>query len=141
VPARHQQREERKVGRRRFEHRREQMPFEVMHPERGPSPRESEAAGDSAADQQRSDQPGPGCVSHPIELFGLGIGVRPVRVDQRQEPTDVISGRQLRHDTAVFGMHLHLAMQAMRQQPGPAVIHGAAVSSQEVSMPRHPHIR
>ena len=36
----------------------------------------------------------------------------------------MVARRQLRHDTAIFGVHLHLAVQAMGQQPGPAVVHG-----------------
>jgi hypothetical protein len=69
----------------------------------------------------------------------MGIGQR--RLDERQQPTDVIPGRQFRHDAAVFGMHLHLAMQGVRQQPDGAVVHGRRGLVAGGFDAQHPHIR
>ena len=97
----------------------------MMDAEPGTSPGKSEAAGDRPADEQRTDQSGPGGVGHAVDLPGLGVGFCECRMNQRQEPADVIPRRQLRHDPAVLR---HASRTWLCRQwdsrPGPAVVDG-----------------
>jgi hypothetical protein len=52
----------------------------------------------------------------------------------------VVPRRELGHDAAVLGMHLHLAVQPVRQQPGPAVIDGRRGLVAGGFDPQDPHI-
>ena len=98
------------------------MAFEVMDGHRGTSPGKSETAGNRPSDEQCPDQSGSGGVCDPVELVGLRGGFAKCRMNEWQQSPDVIPRRQLGHDSAVFGMHLHLAVQAMGEQPGLAVV-------------------
>jgi len=56
VPAGHEQRHERKLGSRSLQQRREQVAFEVVHPDDRFAQRIAQCRAHAAADQQRSDQ-------------------------------------------------------------------------------------
>ena len=72
------------------------------------------------ADQQRADQTRAGGVSHPVELFGQGVGVGECRVDQWQEPAYMIPGREFRHDAAVLAVNVDLRGNNVGKNPSPA---------------------
>jgi hypothetical protein len=126
VPAGHQQRDERELRRRRFEHRREQVALHVVHADRGHAPGPGQAAPDAGAHEQRPDQPGAGRVGHPVELAGRGPGVGQHPFNQRQQLAHVIARGELRHHPAELGVQAHLAVERVREQAPPRVDDGNA---------------
>ena len=126
VPARHQQGGERKPGRVRLEHRREQVAFHMMDADRRHVPGQRQAPPDGRAHEQRPGQARAGGVGHPAHLLRPGRGLVHDQLEQRQGLADVIAGRQLRHHPAVGGVQIHLRIKPMRQQAPVRVEQGHA---------------
>jgi hypothetical protein len=124
VAARDQQRDEREVRRRVFQHRRQQVALHVVHADRRHAPGPRQAAAHAGPHQQRPDQPGPGRVGHPVECLGRRAGLFKHLFYQRKQLADVVAGGELRHHAAELGMQLHLAVQGVRQQAALGVEHG-----------------
>jgi len=130
VPAGHQQRQVRERRRIRFQERRQQMSFEVMHADRRHAPRVGEAARQRGAGKQRADEAGACGVGDPVELPGRGGGTLERQPHQGQQAPDVIARGELRHDAPVGAVQLHLAEELVREQPRARIQHrgGALVA-------------
>ncbi|MCY1532759.1 hypothetical protein D9M68_680480 [compost metagenome] len=116
VAARHQQRHERKFGRVGAQERRQQMPFEVMHPQHRLAQRHAERAGHAGAHEQRAGQAGPARVGHHVELGQRAPGLGHDGFGERQHAADVVAAGQLGHHAAVGLVHGDLAVQRVRTQ-------------------------
>ena len=102
------------------------MAFEVMHADGGYAQRVSQARADAGADQQRAGQTGPGGVGDGVEVGQRCAGLAQDFPGQRQNPADVVAGRQFRHHPAVIGVQGHLGVQCVGKQAAPGVVEGDA---------------
>ena len=113
VPARHEQRQERKVGPRLLEHAGQKVPLEMVHRDRGDLQRVGQRRRKRTADHQGADQARPGGIGDGVEVPQREPGLAEHVPHHGQQLRDVIPGRQLRHDPAKSGVDRDLARQAL----------------------------
>ena len=116
MAARHQQRDKRKPRRIIREKRRQQVTLEVMHAEHRLAERGGQRASDGTAHEQRTGEAGPARIGNHIDLIQSATGIGKHLSRQRQRAADVVARGQLRHHTAVVGVHRDLAVKRLRQQ-------------------------
>ena len=126
VPARHQQRQERKVGRRLLEHAGEQMALEVMDGDRWDLEAVGQRRRQRAADHQRANEAWTGRIRDSIEVAEPHPGLGEHAFDHRQELRNVIARRELRHHAAVGGVDRDLARQPLSADAGAGLVQGYA---------------
>jgi len=124
VAARDQQGQEREFRLARLQHRRQQMPFQVVHRDQSGPRGRRQPGGKGAAHQQGSDQSRAGGVGDAVDILPFQAGGVEGFRHQGVDAASMVARRQLRHHAAVFGVHRRLAVQDVRQQPALAVIDG-----------------
>ena len=104
--------------------RRQQMPFQVMHPQGRHAPGKGEGPGQSGARQQGPDQTGARGIGDAVDLPRQRAGTAQDLPHQRQQPLHVVTRGQFRHHAPVEAVQLDLAENGVRQQTALAVEHG-----------------
>ncbi len=122
----HQQRQKGKFRGIRLQHRRQQVPFHVMHGHRRHPPGESQAAAHGGPHQQRAYQPRPGGIGDAVDaaLCSRTTGGLEHLVQQRHQLSHVVPGGELRHHAAILGVRGRLAVKQVPEQAGLAVEYG-----------------
>ena len=108
---------------RRFEQRRQQMPFEVMHADCRDVPGIGQTSRQRGTCQQRTDEAWPSCVSHAVEICRKRRRLCQRAPYYRQQPTNVIARSQLWHDSTKYPMQIDLAEYLVRKQSPLAIQH------------------
>ncbi|MNZ97186.1 hypothetical protein D3C78_1164120 [compost metagenome] len=126
MPAGHQQGDERKLRRTLLEHRRQQVPFHMVHADRRHAPGQRQGLGAGGADQQRADQPRPGGIGHRVDIGETAAGFLQHLANQRQHALDVVARGQLGHHAAIDPVQVDLTEQGVGQQAALAVVQGDA---------------
>ena len=116
VSARDEQRDERELRRIGRQERRQQVPFQVVHAQRRLAQRGRQGHRHAGTDQQRTGQPRPARVGHQVDVLQGATGVGQHLARQRQHAADVVARGQFGHHAAVGLVHVHLAVQRLRQQ-------------------------
>ncbi len=104
MPPRNQQRHKRKLRRIRLQHRRQKMPFHVMHAYCRDIPGPGEASCNSCSRQQCTHQPRPSGIGDALNLIAPQTRLSQRSVYQRQQLAQVIPRCQLRHHTTIICM-------------------------------------
>jgi hypothetical protein len=107
------------------EERRQQVPLHVVDPIQRQPGCEREARRKLNADEQRADQAGPLGDRQPVELGELDLRARQRLLQHGHRSGQVVSTRQLRHDTAELGVdrdlrgdHARVHIQALDDGTG-----------------------
>ena len=116
VTARDEQRDEGEGRRRRLQHRRQQMPFHVMDGDGRHGQRVGQAAGERATHEQCADEARTGRVGNAVDCLQSCRRLPQHLRDERHHLADVIARGQLRHHPAILDVHVHLAVQGVREQ-------------------------
>ena len=116
MPARHEQRDERKRGRLRFEHRGKEMAFHVMDRERRHVPCVGDAPAERRADEQRPHQPGSGGIGHAVDVRGPGARLVEHAAHQSRQPSNVVARSELGHHASELGVNRNLRVHGVREQ-------------------------
>ncbi len=114
MPPRHQEREERELGRIVLEHRREEMALHVVYRDDRTVPGQPQARRHAAADHQCADEARPRGVGD--RIGALDACLRQHLLHQRQQAPDVVARGYFRHDSAVNRVQVHLAVQRIGEQ-------------------------
>ena len=126
VPARDEQRDERKFGLRIREQRRQQMAFEVMHADDRLAEREAERIRDGCADKERAREARSLRVRDAIEFGESRFRPFEHALGKRNDTTDVIARGEFGDYAPVGDVQRDLRMELVREQPALRVVHGEA---------------
>ena len=85
-----------------------------MHRHQRASPGQRQAVGQPAAHHQGAHEPRPRGVGHGIRPLDPRLGQH--LANHRQQPADMVTGGDFRHNAAIHRMQIHLAVQRLRQQ-------------------------
>ena len=110
------------AGRLIRQHGGQQMALHVVHAEAWDAQAEGHGPGHRGTHHQCPHQTGARRVGNGIEVGLVQTGLRQDLGGQGQGFANMVPGRQFRHHAAVFGVHFHLAVQALRQQAPVGVI-------------------
>ena len=91
VTAGNQQGDEREPRRLLFQHRRQQVPFHVVHADRRHAPGEGHRLGTGSPHQQGADQAGTGGIGDRVDIRRRAAGLVEHLADQRQHALDVVA--------------------------------------------------
>ena len=92
------------------------MPFQMVNTERRSTQGSRDRTSYSRADEQRACQPGPARVGNDIDLLESCPCLDEHLPKQRQDAPDVVSRGQLRNDSAIDGVEVDLAVEALAEQ-------------------------
>ena len=123
MPAGDQKRHVREGWRIGLEERRQEMGLQVVHAQGRDLPPVGQAPAERRPREERADQPGPCGIHHSREVLGLGRRERQGALDEGQEAAHVIPRGELRHDTAVDPVQLHLAPKLVRKEATGVIEH------------------
>ena len=87
------------------------MPFHMVHADCRHSQRGGQGTPDRSANQQSTYQAGPGCVSYSVNLLPGASRFLQAFIQQRQGLSNMITGGDLRHHAAIFGMDVGLRIE------------------------------
>ena len=82
-----------------------------MNANGGNVPSQRKRFGDACANQQGANQAGTFGISNRVDLVRLGLGLRQDLINHRKAFSNMVSGCQLRYDTAIGFMDINLAIQ------------------------------
>jgi hypothetical protein len=98
------------------------MPFEVMHRDRRLAQRHASASAKAHPTSRAPARPGTARVGDGVDVGQRFSAIFERRPQQGHDTPDMVARRQFRDDAAVLGVHRHLRVQGVRQQPGCAVV-------------------
>jgi small subunit ribosomal protein S21 len=122
VSARDEQCDERKIRRGRGEQRREEVSFEVVQADGRHLKRIGEPVRRAGADEKRSGEAGAFGISDGVDVRYREARAAEDFACERHEAADVVARRELGDDAAVVGVHRHLRVQRVREEPFAGVV-------------------
>ncbi|MCY1365309.1 hypothetical protein D9M69_521490 [compost metagenome] len=116
MAAGHQQRHEGEVRPRVRQHRRQQMPFQVVDTDGRQVARPGERLRDAGAHQQGACQTGAGRVGDRADIGHLQARLVQDLAGKRHDAADMVARGEFRHHAPVFLVHGDLGVQRVREQ-------------------------